>query len=94
VRNPNRRAAEARTRGERIRAELIEKLIDGPQEAAALYPQIDGDASLEEIVFQLERLSEEGRAVGESEGAYKLSPTQPPLDPTRSQGCQGLAKRS
>jgi len=68
----NRRAAEARTRGERIRAKLIAKLIDGPQAATDLHPQIDGDASLAEIVFQLERLTEEGQAIGEPGEGYRL----------------------
>lgn len=69
----NQRAAQARARGARIRADLIAKLqAGGPQPATMLYAQIDCDASLAEIAFQLERLVEEGQAVGEPDGAYEL----------------------
>lgn len=69
----NKRAAEARARGVRIRAELVAILKEsGPQAATMLYAQIEGDVSLPEVAFQLERLAEEGQASGEPDGLYEL----------------------
>lgn len=68
------RAAQARARGTRIREDLLAILKrGGPQPATMLYAQIDGDASLSEVSFQLERLAEEGAAAGEPDGPYELA---------------------
>jgi hypothetical protein len=69
------RAERARERGEGIRAQLLAKLkAGGPQTAADLLPQIERrDVSMSEVAFQLVRLAEEGRAVGEPGGAYRLA---------------------
>lgn len=62
----------ATARGERIRAALLAKLTTGgPQTAAALADPTDGDVSLSEIAFQLNRLAEEGKAAGEHGGEYR-----------------------
>lgn len=67
------RAAEARARGTKIREDLIALLRrGGPQPATMLYAQIEGDVSLSEVAFQLERLAEEGQADGEPDGIYQL----------------------
>lgn len=69
------RAERARERGEGIRAQLLAKLeADGPRTAADLLPQIERrDVPLSEVAFQLGRLAEEGRVVGEPGGAYRLA---------------------
>ncbi len=65
--------ARARARGEGIRAELLERLTAGAQNAADLLPQLSTpDVSLSEVAFQLDRLDDEGRAVGEVGGPYRL----------------------
>jgi hypothetical protein len=69
------RAERARERGEGIRAQLLAKLeADGPRAAADLLPLTDPrDVSLSEVAFQLGRLVEEGRAVGEPGGVYRAA---------------------
>lgn len=69
------RAERARERGEGIRAQLLAKLkTGGPQTAADLLPLDEmRDVSLSEVAFQLDRLAEEGRAVGEPGGSYRLA---------------------
>lgn len=69
------RAERARERGKGIRAQLLAKLkAGGPQTAADLLPQIGKrDVSLSEVAFQLGRLAEEGRLVGEQDGVYRLA---------------------
>ncbi|HEX3241124.1 MAG TPA: hypothetical protein VHR18_13440 [Solirubrobacterales bacterium] len=64
----------ARARGEGIRDELLARLEDGPQTAAALLPQIGvSDVSLSEVAFQLDRLADERRTVGEQGAEYRLA---------------------
>lgn len=64
----------ATARGERIRAELVTHLGDGPAGAADLLPQIETpDVSISEVAFQLVRLAEEGRAVGEQGESFRLA---------------------
>lgn len=62
----------ARARGEGIRTDLLAKLrTRGPQTAADLHPQLDGDVSLSEVAFQLGRLAEERKTDGEIGGIYR-----------------------
>jgi len=64
----------ARERGEGIRAELLERLETGAQNAADLLPQLSTPGvSLSEVAFQLERLDDEGRASGKVGGPYQLA---------------------
>ena len=64
----------AKSRGERLRTELLARLGDGPQDAAALLPRLEiADVSLSEVCFQLDRLAEEGRAVAEPGDLYRLA---------------------
>lgn len=69
----SRRAREATRRGEDLRAELL-TLLDGDeaQTAEELHPQLEGarGVSVSEVVFQLDRLADERRAVAE-EGRYR-----------------------
>jgi hypothetical protein len=63
----------ATERGERVRAELLALLRQGPAMPADLLPQLDtGGVSLSEVAFQLDRLAVEGRAVGGDGEAYQL----------------------
>lgn len=63
----------AKARGEGIRDELLAALRGGPATAADLLPQIKtADASLSEVGFQLGRLAEEGRVVGQQDSLYTL----------------------
>lgn len=59
-------------RGERIRATLRKSLKrGGPKTAAELYPDVgDKGVSLSEVVFQLERLADEGLVAGERGKTY------------------------
>ena len=69
-----RREAEATARGERIRAELMERLrTGGPQSATDLDPQTPSDVSASEVAFQLERLADEGQITGEVGGVYRIA---------------------
>lgn len=64
----------ATRRGEGIRDALRAKLReDGPQTAADLHPHFPGDVSPSEVAFQLDRLADEGTAVGEVGGVYSLA---------------------
>jgi len=64
----------AKARGEGLRAELLAALEAGPASAVELLPRLKrSDLTLSEVGFQLERLSEEGRASGEVGGSYRLS---------------------
>ncbi len=69
------KADRARERGEGIRARLLANLkAGGPKTAADLLPLIDTpDVSLSEVAFQLDRLADEGRAVGDPGDAYRLA---------------------
>jgi hypothetical protein len=71
-----RREEKATERGERIRAELTERLTTGgEQTGAALLPQVEAaSVSLSEIAFQLQRLAEEGKVVGAIGGVYRIVP--------------------
>lgn len=61
----------ATARGEHIRAVLLAKLIeDGPATAEELFEYMPREISLSEVVFQLERLAEEGGAAGSQGGEY------------------------
>jgi hypothetical protein len=63
----------ATARGEGIRAALRAKLReDGPQSAADVHPHLPPDVSLSEVAFQLDRLADEGTAVGKVGGVYRL----------------------
>ncbi len=67
-------ARRATARGEQLRAELLTRLRSGPQPAAALLSQLEvSDVTLSEVAFQLDRLAEEGRTVGEQGGPYRLA---------------------
>lgn len=67
-------ARRATARGERLRAELLTRLRGGPQTAVELLEQIEpADVTLSEVAFQLGRLAEEGRTVGEQGGPYRLA---------------------
>lgn len=62
----------ATARGERIRAVLLAKLHeDGPATATALARFMPPEISLSEVAFQLDRLAEEGKAVGEQGSEYR-----------------------
>ncbi|HUC00326.1 MAG TPA: hypothetical protein VMS11_10910 [Solirubrobacterales bacterium] len=75
----NRQEA-ATTRGEQIRSQLIEMLtVDGPQTAGTLLPRVETPGiSLSEIAFQLQRLCEEGKAIGAVGDTYSAVPTARP----------------
>lgn len=68
------RELEAQARGKALRTELLALLeTGGPQDATELLPQVEtANASLSEIAFQLDRLAEEGRVVGEEGEPYRL----------------------
>jgi hypothetical protein len=64
----------ATKRGEDIRAALRAKLReDGPKSAADLHSHLRPDVSLSEVAFQLDRLADEGTAVGKVGSAYRLA---------------------
>lgn len=73
-RKDNEREQQAQARGEGLRAEIGERLrIEGPQTAPDLLPHLPKDVSLAEVAFQLERLVEEGEAIGKTDGPYSLT---------------------
>jgi hypothetical protein len=64
----------ATARGAGIRDALTAKLREtGPQSAADLHPHFPRDVSLSEVAFQLCRLTDERKTVGEPGGVYRLA---------------------
>lgn len=67
--------ARAAARGERVRTEIAHalKLARGPTSAKEMRDLIDRDVHVTEIVFQLDRMAGEGRAVEQGKGRYTLA---------------------
>ena len=75
--NKGEKERRAMARGEQIRGELLRLLETKPQAAIDLRPQLDPslDVSQPEVVFQLQRLQEEGDLVTRGQdGVYRLQP--------------------
>jgi hypothetical protein len=68
------RKQQAQARGEGLRAQIKTRLgNEGARSAVDLLPHMPKDVSLAEVAFQLERLAEEGEAVGEAGDPYSLA---------------------